>query len=244
MPSRDDFKITVLLTCGKMKVAKSLYGLAAVFAAVLAYAGMTDSPAAALRLFLFLFPYIFLLLTQDMVRDEVNSGSLENVIFLRQDFRRYILDKNAVIALTGGLISLALFGVLELASLRSRHFDPHDFVEFGAGLAAGLYYTGLGGFLSYFLRAGSNVLIVFLGQAAVAVSFLLSAGSNSGFLQDLSTGSFPDFPSRLKFVGFIALLPNAVISRKFLPWTVEVAGLSLLFFWLQSRRAARLELDR
>jgi hypothetical protein len=244
MPFRDDFKITVLLTLGKMKAAKSLYCLAAVFLAVLAYAGMKDTPAAALKFFLFLFPYVFLLLTQDMVRGEIDSGSLENVIFLRQDFRRYLLGKNAVIALLGGLISFALFGILVLASARSRRFDLHDFAELGAGLVAGLYYTSLGGFLSYFLKAGSNVLVIFLGQAAVAVSFLLSAGLNTGFLQNLSSGFFPDFPSRLKFIGFVALLPNTVVSRKFLPWMVEVAGLSLVFFWLQFRMAARLELKK
>ena len=224
--------------------AKSLYGLAAFFAAVPAYAWLRDSPAAALSFFLFLFPYVFLVLTQDMVRSEVDSGGLENVAFLRQDFRRYLLEKNAVIALFGGLVSLALFGILVTASCGSRSFSLLDFAQFGAGLFAGLYYTALAGFLSYLLKAGSNVLVIFLGQAALAVSFLLSAGSETGFLRNLSEGAFPDFPSLLKFSGLVALLPNTVVSRKFLPWTFEVAGLSLFFFWLQYRQAARLELKK
>ncbi len=242
MPNRNGFKITTFLTCRKLMSAKSLFGLAAILAVVLGYVWGKDSPEAALDFFLFLFPYIFLLLTQDMVRGEVESGCLENVLFLRLDFRRYLLGKNAVIALTGGSISFVLFCVLGLASCLSGRFDPVDFASFGAGLVAGVYYTSLGGFLSYFLKAGSNVLIVFFGQAALAVSFLLSAGSNSAFIQDLSSGSFPDWPSRAEFLAFVALLPNTVIARRFLPWTLEVAGLSLIFLWLQSRLASRLEL--
>ena len=93
MLDRTDFKITASLTCRKLMSAKSLFGLAAILALVPGYVWLKDSPETALDFFLFLFPYFFLLPTQDMVRGEIESGCLENALFLRLDFRRYLLEK-------------------------------------------------------------------------------------------------------------------------------------------------------
>ncbi|MBN2408481.1 MAG: hypothetical protein JXE07_01990, partial [Candidatus Aminicenantes bacterium] len=110
----------------------------------------------AFRIFLFLFPHLFLFLARDMIKDEVDSGALENLLFLDGGYKSYFRWKNAVVggaALGAGFL---FFGAFSLYGLATRQFVAMDLLQFGSGIVAGLYYLALAGFLSFFWRAGSN----------------------------------------------------------------------------------------
>jgi hypothetical protein len=214
------------------------------FPAVIVWIGLGDSYETAAKFFFFLFPHVFLIAAQDMVRSDIDGGALENVLFLGGKFRRFLWAKNFVLAGAGGAYVLLLFALFSAWGLALGEFRPIHAAQFGMGLLAGFYYIGLAGTLSYFLRAGSNTLVLLLAQSAALVGLLFSATSRTGFLDYAASGRFPGIGSKLLFGGLVAVLPNLVVSGRLAAFGAEIlAGLALLLF-VQHRLVRALELEK
>lgn len=244
MPAKDVFPLTVRLAVAKLRSSKFTVAVLAALPAFLVYLGVRDSQATAMKFFLFFFPYVFLLFAQDMVASELAVGGLENILFLRGRFRSYLWQKNLALAAAAGAYAAGLFLLLSAWGVACGTPGPFPADQFGMGLLAGVYYVGLAGLLSWFLKAGSNVVIILLAQAAWLVGLLFSATSRTGFIDHLGTGTFPGPKSWLLFMGFTSFFPNLLVSRRlFRGGLVVAAGLALVLL-LQRTLARRLELCR
>jgi hypothetical protein len=242
MPAKSVFPLTVRLAGSKLCSSKFTLAVLAALPVFLVILGVRDSQETAMKFFLFFFPYVFLLFAQDMVASELAGGGLENVLFLGGRFRSYLWQKNLALAAAAGTYAAGLFILLSAWGIARGTPGPFPADQFGMGLLAGLYYVGLAGLLSWFLNAGSNVVVILLGQAAWLIGLLFSATSRTGFIDHLGTGRFPGLKSRLLFMGFTAVFPNLVVSRRlFRGGVVVVAGLALVLF-LQRALVRRLEL--
>jgi len=214
------------------------------FPAVVVWIGLGDSYETAAKFFFFLVPHVFLIAAQDMVRTDIDGGALENVLFLGGRFRRFLWTKNFVLAGACGAYALLLFALFSAWGLALGEFRTAHAALFGMGLLAGLYYLGLAGALSYFLRAGSNTLVLLLAQSAALVGLLFSATSRTGFLDYAASGRFPGLGSKLLFGGLVAVLPNLIVSSRLSAFGAEVlAGLALSLL-VQNRLARALELGK
>lgn len=244
MPEKKLFPLTARLAGLKLRRSPFTIAVAAGLPAFLVYLGLRESPAAAMKFFLLFFPYVFLLVAQDLAGTEIRGGGLENVLFLGGDFRRYLWLKNPALAAAAAAYGAGLFLPLVVWAAARGTFDAFSLAQFGLGLLAGLYYLALAGALSYFLQAGSNVVIILLVQAAALVSLLLSATSRSGFIEHLGDGRFPDLGSRLLLLGFASFFPNLIVSRRLLAGALAVgAGLALALA-VQKALLRRLELHK
>jgi hypothetical protein len=214
------------------------------FPALAVFIGLRDSSGAALRFFLFFFPHGFLIAAQDMVRTDIESGALENVLFLGGRFRRFLWAKNFVLAAAVGVYACGLFAFLAAWAAATGAFKPVHLAQFGLGLLVGFYYVGLAGTLSYFLKAGSNAVALLLAQAAVVVALLFSVTSRTGLLDHAASGCFPGPGPKLLFGGLVAVLPNVVVSPSLFVFGTEVLAGLVLVLLVQSRLARRLELRK
>ncbi len=244
MSSRDRLKIAFFITWKKVLAAKINAFLFLGFMILLGYIWQKDSFSLSLKAFLYFFPYLFLFLSQDMVKDEVDSGSLENVLFLYGNFRGYLLAKSLFLALLALSCSSVIFIAFAVFGFITKQFLAIYFLQFLAGIVAGIYYLSLGGLLSFSFRGGSNVLIVILGQVFLFIGLLLSARQKSGFMDALDGASFPDLSSRLKFLVLAAIFPQVVVAKRFIVYGLGIALLGLFFLILERARIRNLELDR
>lgn len=217
---------------------------ALLFPALVLWTGLRDSYETAVKVFCFLFPHLFLVAAQDTVRTDLESGALENVLFLGGRFRAFLRAKSMVLAGAVGAYAGALFAMLAVWGLVCGGFRPVHALQFGLGLLAGAYYLGAAGALSYFVRAGSNVLSLLLAQSAVLVGLVFSATSRTGFIDDIAAGRFAGLGSKALAGGLVAVLPNLIVSRRFFSFgLVVLAGLALAAF-AQDRLSRRLGLER
>lgn len=244
MLEKNIFPLTVRLTVLKVRASKFNLALAAFLPAFLVFLGVRSTYGTAMKFFLFFFPYVFLVSAQDMVGTEVAGGTLENILFLRGGFRRYLWQKNFALAAAAATYAACLFFLTALWGIACGKFDPVTIPQFGLGLLAGFYYIGAAGTLSHFLKAGSNVVVILLVQAAGLIGLLFSATSRTGFIDYLGTGRFPDLGSKLLFVGFTSVFPNLIVSPRLLRGGFTVAaGLAILLLF-QKALVGRLELRK
>jgi hypothetical protein len=244
MSARYRLQIACLIGSKKILAARCNFLILASLLAILGFVWVKESFSSSLRLYLFLFPYIFLFLSQDMFRDEIASGALENVFFLNGEFRDYLLAKNLLVGAVSVGINLALFLGYAACALVRREFSALPLVQFLAGVVVGVYYISAAGLLSFYFRAGSNVLIIILGQVLIFVALLLSATQKSGLLDLLSADSFPGIAAKLKFFGLAVVLPNVIISRRPLFALAGIAALACLFLGIQKIILRSLELKK
>jgi hypothetical protein len=206
--------------------------------------GLRSSYGTAMKFFLFFSPYVFLLTAQDMVGTELAGGALENVLFLGGRFRRYLWEKNFVLAAVSGGYACTLFSLLAVWGFAVGGFETLFVVQFGLSLLGGLYYIALAGALSHFLKAGSNVVALLLVQFGAFLGLLFSVTSRTGFLDYLETGRFPGLGSRLAFFGFVSVFPNLAVSPRLMEGGgILVAGLAFALLF-QRARLRRLELRK
>jgi hypothetical protein len=244
MFEKNVFPLTVRLTGLKLRASKFNLALAAFLPAFLVFLGLRTTYGTAVKFFLFFFPYIFLVSAQDMVGTEVAGGALENVLFLRGGFRRYLWLKNFALAGAAATYAACLFLLTALWGVACGKFDPVTIPQFGLGLLAGFYYVAAAGALSHFLKAGSNVVVLLLVQAAALLGLLFSATSRTGFIDYLGTGRFPDAGSRLLFAAFTSVFPNLIVSPRLVRGGFIVApGLAVLLLF-QKALVRRLELRK
>ena len=244
MAARDGLKVVFFITWRKVLAAKMNIFLLLGFIVFLGYIWQQDSFSLSLRSFLGLFPYLFLILSQDMLKDEIDSGALENVLFLKGSFRTYLWQKTYVLVAVALVFSLFLFMILAGWALITKQFLAVYLLQFVAGVAAGIYYLSLSGILSFFFKGGSNVLFVILVQVFFFIGLLLSAGKKAGFIDSLDRGSFPDFSSRLKFLTLTAVFPNAITAKRFIIYGPVLAVLSVAFLFVQRWKIKKLELEK
>lgn len=244
MPVSRRLEVNFFLTRRKVLSARSFYVLLAGLAALIAYVWVKDSYRLSLQFFLFLFPHVFLFVSQDMMMDEIESGVLENIAFVHGAFRNYLFQKNIYLFLIALVLALAGFSLLAAYGLASGQFSARFLLQFLMGAAAGAYYISLGGFLSFYFKGGSNVLVVVIGQLAAFIGLLFSAAQRVGFIDQLTSASFPDWSSRLKFVVFLGVLPNIVASERYFEAGLGIAALACFFLVLQSMKLGGLELKK
>lgn len=244
MSDRPRRQVTSRLTWLRLRRSPAAWAAAAAFPAFILFLWIKDSYGMALRSFLFLLPHVFLFLSQDMAGDEVREGRLENVLFLGDGFKGHLFGKNAVLVLTGAVYGFGLFIPLWSIGLATHRSGWGDLSGLAAALLAGVYYVLLGGFLSYYLKGGSNVLALIVVQAAAFMGLLFSAGHRTGFLDLLGAGHFPSFVAKLEFLAFAAVLPNVVVAGRLRPYAPWIAGLAALVLFIQWIKVRRLELKR
>ncbi len=244
MFEKDVFPLTARLAWLRLRGSRLAVAAAAALPVFLLALGLKESPSAALRVFLLFFPYLFLLASQDMSASEVYGGGLENVLFLDGRFRSYLWQKNLVLAAVGGTYACAVFLGLAAWGLGRGAFEPASVLQLGLGLLAGAYYIAAAGALGFVLRAGSNVVVLLLAQAAALIGLILSTTFRTGFVDHLAAGRFPDLGSRLLFAGLAAVFPNLIVARRlFRGGVVVLAGLVLALL-IQRACLRRLELRK
>ncbi|MBE0461355.1 MAG: hypothetical protein IBX60_06960 [Candidatus Aminicenantes bacterium] len=244
MASGNELNVSFLITWKKVLSSKINFFFFFGFLLLLGYIWQKDSFASSFKFFLLLFPYLFLLLSQDMIKDELESGCLENVLFLEGKFKSYLLRKNLFLSFIACLCVFTIFCVFSICGIISGEFSSLYIYQFSIGILVGLYYISLGGLLSFYFKGGSNVLIVILGQLLMFIGMLFYAAQNSRFVEYLDRGVFPDALSQLKLMAFIIVFPNIVISKKFFVYSVEIALLGVLAIGLQKIKTKRLELSQ
>jgi hypothetical protein len=244
MLDRPRRQVTFQITWLRLRRSPAAWASAAVFPAFILFLWIKESYGTALRSFCFLLPHAFLLLSQDMVGDEVREGRLENTLFLGNGFKSHLFRKNAVLILTGSVYGFGLFMILWVIGLVTHRSGWGDIPGFAAALLAGFYYVMLGGLLSHYLHGGSNVLALIVVQAAAFIGLLFSAAHGSGLPDPLSAGNFPSFVAKLEFLVFAAVLPNVVVARSFRPYALWISWLAALVFFIQWIKVRRLELKR
>lgn len=244
MPLKNSLKIEFRITLKKVISSKVNLFFLIGFPIFLFYIWQKDSIETSLNFFLFLYPYLFLFLTQNMVKDEIDKGCLENVLFIRADFKDYLVKKNLSLIFIGILCSLIFFVFFASYELLTHEFSIIYFYQFLIGILVGIYYVFIGIFLSFYLKGGSNVLSLIIAQLFVLVGFILSATKNSILLDCIDKGVFPNLVSKIKFLALIVLFPNLTISKKFLIYSVEILALCLILYFLQKIKIQKLELTR
>lgn len=244
MSSRDQLAVTVRLAWLKTRAGRIWIVAPAALLAIVVFAWVRDSYETATKFFLSLFPYVFLFLGADMVRSEAESGALENGLFLGGRFREYLWLKGPFLAAVAAGISLAMFAGLTLAGLVAGRHPLPEAGRFGLGLIAGVYYIALAGLLSTRLRAGSNVLVVVIAQAAALLLVMATLSSRTGLLNAMETGIWPDLKTRLEFLAAAALFPNLVLTRPLSIYSLELVPLTVLAFVWQRAMIRRMELGR
>lgn len=240
MPDRARSRLAVRLTVLKLLRSPATLVSALLLPALVALVLARESNGTALRIFLYLLPHVFLVLTQNMFRGEAAGGALENVLFVRWGFRRHILWKNAVLVLAGVVYALLVFAAIQVASLGTHRAGPADLPGLAVSICAGVYYIGLGGLLGHFLEGGSNVLALIVAQAAAVVGLIVDASGGHRFLEALVTGTFSGSGEQLRFIALAGVLPNILVAvplRRYAPWIVLAAGALFLIQTLIVRRS-------
>jgi len=241
---RDWLAVAVRLAWLKTRAGRTWTIAPAALLAIVIFAWVRDSYGTAMKFFLSLFPYLFLFLGADMVRSEAESGALENGLFLGGKFRAYLSLKGPVLAAVAAAISLVLFAGLMLAGLAAGRPVLPDAGRFGIGLVVGAYYIALAGLLSTRLRAGSNVLVVLIVQAAAFLLVMFTLPSRAGLLAAMETGVWPDLETRLEFMAAAALIPNLVLTPPLYPFSLELVALMIVAFVWQRAVVRRMELGK
>jgi hypothetical protein len=244
MPDTALFALTWRVVRRRIFTSPLAIAAALAFPTLAVFIGLRDSCGAALRFFLFFFPHGFLIAAQDMVRTDIESGALENALFLDGRFRGFLWAKNFVLTAAVGIYACGVFALLAAWAAATGAFKPVHLAQFGLGLVAGFYYVGLAGTLSYFLKAGSNAVAPLLAQAAVVVALLFSVTSRTGLLDHAASGRFPGPGSKLLFGGLVAVVPNVVVSPRLFVYGAEVLAGLVLVLLVQSRLVRRLELRK
>jgi hypothetical protein len=244
MPDRNRFQVAFLIGWKKILAARGNILILTSLLAVLGFVWAKESFSSSFRLYLFLFPYIFLLLSQDMFRDEIVSGVLENVLFLGGEFRIYLLAKNVSVATVSVSLCLMIFLGYGACALARHEFSLLLLGQFLAGIIVGVYYISAAGLISFFFRAGSNILIILLGQVLIFIALLLSATHKAGLLDLLSADSFPGAATKFKYFGLAVVLPNIIISRRPLFAVAGIAVSACLLLGAQKIIVRSLELEK
>jgi hypothetical protein len=244
MSARDRFQVACLIGWKKILAARSNMLILAGLLAVLGLVWAKESFSSSFRLYLFLFPHIFLLLSQDMFRDEIASGALENVLFLGGEFRNYLLAKNVLVGSVSVSLCLMIFLGYGACALVRHEFSILLLGQFLAGIVVGVYYVSAAGLLSFFFRTGSNVLIILLGQVLFFIALLLSTTHKAGLLDLLSADSFQGIAARFKYFGLAVVLPNIIISRRPLFAVAGIAVSACLLLGVQKIIVRSLELEK
>lgn len=244
MPFKNRLKITFIITWKKVISSKINFFIFSGFLLFLLYIWLKDSFELSFTFFLYLFPYLFLFLSQGMVRDEIENGCLENIFFLEENFKGYLLKKNILLGFIGLLSSLIIFSIFTVYGIATLKFSPLSIFQFLVGIIVGFYYVFLGVFLSIYLRGGSNVLILIIGQVLIFFGFLFTGLRSFNFIDYLDEGVFPGLISKIKFLGLLVIFPNFVISKKFLIYSIEIIALSVFLYFLQSMKLRNLEITR
>lgn len=229
MPDRPLLALTARIVVGRVRSGPVA---PAVFAGVAVLTGLfwiQASYRAALSAFVFLSPYVFLFSTADLVWSDIASGALESPLFLHGRFRSYLVLKAPIVSAMAAGEVLALFLFLGAAGLARGEFGTPDIVRFLAALSAGAYYAALGGLLGTWFRAGSNVLVVLLAQAAALAAGIAAASSHSSWLNILDPGPM-NAAARLRFAAVTAVFPNLAVSPARYGYAVECAALAALAF--------------
>lgn len=217
----------------RRKIVSSPLALAAglAFPVFVVWIGLADSYGTAARFFFFLLPHVFLIAAQDAVRTDIDTGALENVLFLGGRFRGFLAAKGLVLAAVAAGYALVLFGAFAAWGAAVGGFEAGFFPRFGLSLLAGTYYVALAGVLSHWLKAGSNVVALLLAQSAALALLVSSATAKPGLLDYAAGGPITGLGPRLLFGALVAVLPNVVVSGRLPLYAAEVlAGLGLAVF--------------
>ena len=244
MSGRDRLPLAFFVTRQKLLSAKVNGLVVSGFLFLLAYLWIEDSFSLCLKAFLYLCPFLFLFFSQDMMNDEIHSGILENVFFIGGRFRDYLMIKNCLVAAFALGIVLILFSVFVFYGFATRQFEARALGQFAAGVLVGVYYVAAAGFLSFFFRAGSNVLIILLGQVLLFVGFLFTASQRMGLVERLTDSSFPGIGAKLEFLAVSFVLPNIVIARRTWLSLMGLGAMTALFFSFQIWKIKSLELRK
>jgi hypothetical protein len=212
------------------------------FPAFVVWLGVTESYGTAARLFFFLLPHVFLIAAQDVVRTDLDSGALENVLFSGGRFRGFLAAKPVVLAAACAVYAAGLFGLFAAWGAAAGGFEPVFALRFGLSLLAGAYYVALASVLSHWLRSGANVVALLLAQAAALGFLVASASARPGLLDYAAGGHLPGLGPTLQLAALVAVLPNVIVAGRLPVFVGEVlAGLALAVV-VQGRLIRRFEI--
>jgi hypothetical protein len=244
MSSRDSLALALSITGRKIVSARANSIVLAGFLVFLIVIWIKGAFVFSFRLFLFIFPHLFLFSAQDLIKDEVDSGALENVLFLNGGYRSYLRWKSAVAGAAALGAGSILFAVFSLYALATHRFAALFLLQFGSGIVAGFYYLALAGFLSFFLRAGTNSLVVILGQAIGFFGLLVAATQKPEWIARLTPSSLPGSAPTFELLVAAAVVPNLIVVERSWLLILGAGVLAGIFFGLQFLKIRSLELRK
>ena len=244
MFARDGLPVALSITGKNLLSARANLILLGGFFVLLSIIWIKGAFVFAFQVFLFLYPHIFLFLAQDMFRDEVDSGALENLLFVGGGYKSYFRWKIGIIGAGAVGIGLILFAAFSIYGCAAHQFAAVYALQLAAGILAGLYYQSLAGFLSFFFKGGTNTLVVILGQALGLFGFLLAATQRLEWLERLTSSSLPGLAAELEALALVVIGPNIIVVRRSWWSSLAVGLLAGLFFSLQLLKIRALELRK
>lgn len=244
MLTKNTFSAYSILIIKRTLRSRSVQTLSLALFLPIFYVGLKDSLTAAVKFFLFLHPYLFLFVSGDMMRDDIESGVLENILFLNGQFRSFLFMKNRLLLLLAFFWSSIFFAILLILNVLKGTADWFWPVQFLAGVVVGCYYLFLSTHLSFYFKGGSNVMVVIFAQLVLFLSLLFSFSERDSFLAALEQGRLPDLAAALKFSLLSLGFPNILITRPFLKYIfISVLATGLMFVW-QWLKIKKLELKK
>lgn len=185
-----------------------------VFLSILAlsvFFSIYEDSSASLSLFYSLSPYLFLFFTSDMIKEEIERGYLENMIFLLVPKEKIFYAKIIAIILSG--FFCFLFGNLIVVLIGLIKGEQISFREtFFLSLLVGTYYVLLGLHLGFFLKGASNALFFIILQI---LSLILLMKFYPEFMQVfLEKGIFLGHFERVLSLVVLILIPNLLLIHK------------------------------
>jgi hypothetical protein len=244
MPEPALLALTWRITRRRIVTSPLALAAALAFPAFVVWIGLADSYDTAARFFFFLLPHVFLIAAQDAVRSDLDTGVLENVLFVGGRFRGFLAAKGPVLAAAAAVYAAALFILFAAWGAAAGAFKLDLCLKFGLSLLAGCYYVALAGLLSHWLKSGSNVVALLLAQTASLVLLISSATAKPGLIDYAASGDFPGLGPRLAFGALVAVLPNLIVSGRLPVYAAEVAAGLCLAAGLQRWLARRYEIRR
>lgn len=239
MVKKSVFKIAFLLSQKRM-----LSGLNAIFIVVflflLVFVYLMDSFSSSLQIFLNLFPYLFLIMSRDLLHDDIQSGVLENILFIDRKYKPFLIWKVGSTIFLVFILVTSIFILYILQSCLNATFSVDLLYTYCSGLIVGLYLALWGSFLSFYIKGSANVLLVlFVQLSCVFLPIILGADKFQWIFEMIEKGVPAVFSKQMMFSAILILMPNLIMKSRFggfIPIVLLLIIVLSVFHFLKIRR--------
>lgn len=231
MVNKSFFKIAFLLSQKRL-----LSGLNAIIVVVyiflLVFVYLKDSFLSSLQIFLNLFPYLFLIMSRDLLHDDIQSGALENILFIDRKYKPFIIWKVGSTMFLVFILATSIFILYIFQSCLNATFSVDLLYAYCSGLIVGIYLALWGSFLSFYIKGSANVLLILFVQMSCAfLPIIFGADTFRGIFEMIENGVPAVFAKQVMFSAILILLPNLITKSRFVGF-IPVVLLLIIVLWV------------